>query len=79
MNNIDFETDVTFEQRTITPEDAHEMLTHNTMNRNIDWKRVEKYAFDMKSGAWNMNGSTSSGTTHPPARQHPENIQGRWR
>ena len=58
MNNIDFETDVTIEQLTIKPEDAREMLTRNTMNRNIDWKRVEKYAFDMKSGAWNMNGST---------------------
>ena len=56
MNNI--ETEITVEQLTITPEIAREMLTHNTMNRNIDRRRVEKYARDMKSGRWNLNGST---------------------
>ena len=56
MNNI--ETEITVEQLTITPEIAREMLTHNTMNRNIDRRRVEKYARDIKSGRWNLNGST---------------------
>lgn len=42
----------------ITPEMALDMLEKNKMNRNIDKKRVQKYAAAMKSGAWEMNGST---------------------
>ena len=51
-------TEIIVEQRTITPEIAREMLTHNTMNRNVNWTHVKKYAFDMKSGAWGLNGAT---------------------
>ncbi len=43
---------------TVTPDMALEMLEKNTMNRNIDQKRVDKYARDMKSGRWVLNGTT---------------------
>ena len=42
----------------VTPDMAFEMLEKNTMNRNIDEKRVRQYAKDMKSSRWAMNGST---------------------
>ena len=43
---------------TVTPDTAFEMLEKNTMNRNVDEKRVRQYAKDMKSNRWAMNGST---------------------
>ena len=43
---------------TVTPEMAIEMLEKNTMNRNIDQKRVDQYAQDMRCGRWQMNGTT---------------------
>ena len=43
---------------TVTPDMAFEMLEKNTMNRNIDEKRVRLYAKDMKSNRWALNGST---------------------
>ena len=43
---------------TVTPDMALEMLEKNTMNRNIDEKRVRQYAKDMKGGRWQMNGTT---------------------
>ena len=42
----------------VTPDMAFEMLEKNTMNRNIDEKRVRQYAKDMKSNRWAQNGST---------------------
>ena len=42
----------------VTPDMAFEMLEKNTMNRNIDEKRVRQYAKDMKSSRWALNGST---------------------
>ena len=42
----------------VTPDMAFEMLEKNTMNRNIDEKRVRQYAKDMKAGLWQMNGTT---------------------
>ena len=42
----------------VTPDMACEMLEKNTMNRNIDQKRVNQYAQDMKAGRWQMNGTT---------------------
>ena len=50
---------ITTKVKCITPDKACRMLDNkNTMNRNIDQKRVEKYARDMKSGRWMLNGST---------------------
>ena len=43
---------------TVSPEMALEMLEKNTMNRNIDQKRVDQYAQDMRCGRWQMNGTT---------------------
>ena len=43
---------------TVTPDMAFEMLEKNTMNRNIDEKRVRQYAKDMKGGRWQLNGTT---------------------
>ena len=42
----------------VTPDMAIEMLEKNTMNRNVDQKRVDQYVQDMKAGRWAMNGST---------------------
>ena len=42
----------------VTPDMALEMLEKNTMNRNIDQKRVEQYVQDMRCGRWQMNGTT---------------------
>ena len=42
----------------VTPDMALEMLEKNTMNRNIDQKRVEQYTQDMRCGRWQMNGTT---------------------
>ena len=41
-----------YQQQTITPEIAAEMLTHNYRNRLINKKRVATLAADMKSGNW---------------------------
>lgn len=41
---------------TITPEMAAEWLTLNMVNRRIEPKRVEAYAYDMREGAWQLNG-----------------------
>ena len=49
---------ITTKVKCITPDKACRMLDKNTMNRNIDQKRVEQYARDMKSGRWTLNGST---------------------
>ena len=49
---------ITSKVKTITPDKAFKMLEKNTMNRNIDQKRVEQYARDMKCGRWTLNGST---------------------
>ena len=43
---------------TVTPDMAIEMLEKNNMNRNIDQKRVDQYAQDMKAGRWVLNGTT---------------------
>ncbi len=42
----------------ITPERALEILSRNDRNRSIASGVVEKYARDMKSGAWALNGQT---------------------
>lgn len=40
----------------ITPEKASEYLSQNSVNRNISVNTVDKYADDMKNGAWQLNG-----------------------
>ncbi len=42
----------------ITPDMAAEMLEKNTMNRQISQLNVTRYANDMASGEWDMNGET---------------------
>jgi hypothetical protein len=42
----------------ITPNAAEEMLEHNDSNRSITALVVEKYARDMRQGAWALNGQT---------------------
>lgn len=42
----------------ITPDYAREILDRNDLNRSIAGAVVEKYARDMKSGAWALNGQT---------------------
>jgi len=45
--------------RVVSPDDAAELLKYNTKNfRVIDKSRVSRYADDMKSGKWNLNGET---------------------
>ncbi len=39
----------------ITPTIAHELLQHNTTNRPIDWKAVERYADAMAAGKWELH------------------------
>ena len=40
----------------ITPQQAKDYLESNVVNRNISSKTVDKYANDMKNGAWQLNG-----------------------
>jgi hypothetical protein len=42
----------------ITPERARDLLDRNDLNRSIAGAVVEKYARDMKTGAWALNGQT---------------------
>lgn len=39
----------------ITPEIARNMLKQNTLNRPINWKKVEEYAESMRSGKWKLH------------------------
>lgn len=43
---------------TVTPDMAAEMLEKNTLNRNLSYSVVSKYAQVMKYGRWKTNGST---------------------
>lgn len=47
---------LTTEVRTITPQEAAEMLGKNKNNRNIRKSRVQTYARDMAAGKWKLNG-----------------------
>jgi hypothetical protein len=41
----------------ITPEKAARLIeTHNTHNRDVDERRIDQYAADMRSGDWEING-----------------------
>lgn len=42
----------------MTPKLAEEILERNTLNRPLRSGRVERYAADMKSGNWKLNGET---------------------
>lgn len=47
-----------FEVETITPQKAAEYLKKNRVNRNIRRHTVDKYAEDMRNGAWELNGES---------------------
>ena len=40
----------------VTPEMARQWLANNHGNRNFSYENITKYAADMKSGAWKING-----------------------
>jgi hypothetical protein len=46
------------EIRTISPDAAKEMLRNNTNNRPVNKATVRRYASDMQSGRWALNGET---------------------
>lgn len=45
-------------RRTVTPELAEQWLGRNTKNRNLRQRLVERYARDMKEGAWVYTGES---------------------
>ena len=49
---------ITMEIVVVTPAMAREFLSHNTLNRNLSQRNVNKYSADMKSGNWQITGET---------------------
>lgn len=49
-------TELTTEVVTLTPQMAHELLAHNTNNRSLRNREVERYARDIISGNWQLTG-----------------------
>lgn len=47
---------INYEVRTVTPEEAAELLGSNQVNRRIRKRHVEAYAEDMAAGRWRMTG-----------------------
>lgn len=45
---------------TVTPDVARRWLTHNRINRRLDWPTVEKYAATMKAGNWSLDSNAIS-------------------
>lgn len=49
-------SEILYETRMVTPDEARELLKTNQHNRNLRENVVEKYARDMKAGRWSLTG-----------------------
>ena len=49
-------TKLKVETRTITPQEAEKLLRRNSVNRSLNKMTVDRYASDMVSGEWKLNG-----------------------
>jgi hypothetical protein len=65
--------------RTITPEDATRLLSTNHQNRVLNKDRVNKYASDMRGGAWKESGQgiTIYREPNPPHNEYLQDGQTR--
>ena len=60
MNNTarKIQTEPTVDVVMVTPKTAKQWLKNNTRNRRLNITTVERFANEMKAGAWRLNGET---------------------